>query len=294
MRTARRSAARRTLPIEARLGVVNQMLYKEDSRKAFVKASKVMLCAMLLSLAVGPVGTAQKKRTGKTPPSRTRPAAEPRASARIIGTPVVLVTKNGDRIAGTLLDITSYSVKVRSENLDSFQALDTLASITFGTGTPPPTRNPSAGGPISPQFSRDAEGVIGVFNTIVTDTRSGIEYSEYGRQLTELRRACERFIARYSASENGSETRIVANLAGALADFTWARTIWTLGFGRSSVGSVAEADSPAISDVIALYPDLKTTASNGNTLSVDKLVGGLWRRAGEKVDRARSMVAQGR
>src|SRR5688572_726959 len=106
------------------------MLYKEDSKMAFVKSYKVILCAMLLSLALEPVVPAQK-RTNKTPP-RAR-AAEPRASARIIGTPIVLVTKNGDRIAGTLLDITPYSVKVRSENLESFQALDTLASITFGT-----------------------------------------------------------------------------------------------------------------------------------------------------------------
>ncbi|HYP25813.1 MAG TPA: hypothetical protein VE262_03755 [Blastocatellia bacterium] len=268
------------------------MLYKEDSRRPPVRAVKVVLCALLLSLTLGTVESAQRK-PRKTQPSRTRPAAEPRPAARIIGSPVVLVTKNGDRIAGTLLDITAYSVKIRSENLDSFQALDTLASITFGAGAPP-AKNPSAGGPVSAQFSRDAEGLIGTFMTVVNDTRSGIEYSDYGRQLSDLRRASERFIARYSASENGSEARVVANLAGALTDFTWARTIWTLGFGRSSVGSVSEGDSTAISDAITLYPDLKAAAAAGNSLSVDKLVGGLWRRAGEKVERARSMIGQGR
>jgi hypothetical protein len=235
-----------------------------------------------------------QKRPRKTPPPRARTAAEPRPTARMIGTPIVLVTRNGDRIQGTLLDITAFSVKIRSENLESYQALDALTSISFGNNAAPPARNQAGGGPISAQFSRDAEGVIRTFTTVVNDTRSGIEYSEYGRQLTELRRASERFIARYSTSENGSEARIVANLAGALTDFTWARTVWTLGFGRGSVGSVSESDSPAISDAIALYPDLRTSAANGSTLAVDKLVSGLWRRAGEKVDRARSMIEQGR
>ncbi|HKG21360.1 MAG TPA: hypothetical protein VKC34_05630 [Blastocatellia bacterium] len=269
------------------------MMYKVDARLLPVSALIAISCALLLSITPCQAEGAQK-RPRKTSPARTRPAPEPRAAARMIGSPVVLVTRNGDRVQGTLLDITAFSVKVRSENLDSFHALDTLASINFGTSVAPPARNQSGGGPVSAQFSRDAEGVIGTFTTIVNDTRSGIEYSEYGRQLVELRRASERFIARYSTSENGSEAHIVANLAGALTDFTWARTVWTLGFGRASVGSVRESDSPAISDAISLYPDLRTSAANGGTLAVDKLVSGLWRRAGEKVDRARSMIDKGR
>jgi hypothetical protein len=266
------------------------MLHKGYSSRTFVRG---ILGIMLLSLAFDMAEGAQKNR--KKPVSRTKAAAAvPRATSRIIGTPVVLVTKNGDKIAGTLLDITPFSVKIRADNLDSFQTLDTLASITFGPNVANTGRAPSGSGPVSPEFSRDAEGVIAGFLRVVADTRSGIGYAEYGGQLTELRRSAERFIARYSGSESGSEARIVANLAGALTDFTWARTVWTLGFSRTGQGTVSESDSPAISDAINLYPDLGKSAANGTKLSVDKLVGGLWRRAGEKVDRARSMMGQGR
>jgi len=248
---------------------------------------------MVLSLAFDVARGAQKNRKKPAPRARTA-AAEPRNTSRMIGSPIVIVTKNGDKIAGTLLDINTFSVKIRADNLESFQALDTLASITFGPNVAPAGRGPVAGGPVSPEFSRDAEGVIASLLKVVADTRSGIGYAEYGGQLTALRRSTDRFIARHSASENVSEARIVANIAGALTDFTWARTVWTLGFSRTGEGTVSESDSPAISDAIGLYPDLGKSAANGSKLSVDKLVGGLWRRAGEKVDRARSMMEQGR
>lgn len=266
------------------------MLHKGYSSRTLIRG---ILAIMVLSLAFDMAEGAQKSR--KRPASRTRPAtAEPRTTSRVIGTPVVLVTKNGDKIAGTLLDITPFSVKIRADNLESFQALDTLASITFGPSVANTGRAPSGGGPVSADFSRDAESVIAGFVRVVSDTRSGIGYAEYGGQLTELRRLAERFIARYSGSENGSEARIVATLAGALTDFTWARTVWTLGFSRTGQGTVSESDSPAISDAIGLYPDLGKSAASGSKLAVDKLVGGLWQRAGEKVDRARSMMGQAR
>jgi hypothetical protein len=112
--------------------------------------------------------------------------------------------------------------------------------------------------------------------------------------LTELRRPAERFIDKNSISENQSEARVVALLAGALTDYNWARTIWTLKFGRSGDGSVFDTDSPAISDAVALYPDIRAAAASGNKFSVDRLVSGIWKKAEEKIERARSALQPGR
>jgi hypothetical protein len=55
-------------------------------------------------------------------------------------------------------------------------------------------------------------------------------------------------------------------------------------------GTVGEADNPVMTDTLALYPDLRTATANGNRFSADKLIGSLWKRASDKVERARSMM----
>lgn len=250
---------------------------------------KKSLSLIILTLLFAHTAEAQKR---KRPPAR-RPAAReaPKpVGARIIGTTVTVITKNDDRITGTLLDLTAYSVKLRADNLESVHALDTLASISFGSAAGQGPRHASSSQTPQPNFVKDAQGVLNLFQSITNKTRTGTDYLDYGGQLTELRREAERFVSRHSASENAAETRLVSLLSSALTDFTWARTIWTFKFSRTGTGLVAESDSPVIADALEIYPELRQSAASQDRFVVDRLVAGLWKRAGEKVDRARLLV----
>jgi hypothetical protein len=75
-----------------------------------------------------------------------------------------------------------------------------------------------------------------------------------------------------------------------LIDYTWARAIWTLRLNRSGDTTAFDTDTPALADALALYPDLRTLAAVGNKFSVDKVVSNLWKKAAEKIDRARALT----
>jgi hypothetical protein len=216
------------------------------------------------------------------------------AKPRIIGSTILIITRNGDRITGEVLDLTAYSVRVRADNLESTIALDTIASLSFSGAAPPAARIDQPIGPVRAEFAGDAEAALGFFQTMSSSLKPGIDYTEYGRQLSELRRAGERLIARYGSTDNPAEARVVSLMAGALTDYTWARAIWTLKFGRSSDGTISETDSPVVADAVALYPDLKALAAAGNRLSAEKLLSGIWRKASEKQDRARTLISPSR
>jgi hypothetical protein len=132
--------------------------------------------------------------------------------------------------------------------------------------------------------------VIGAFQNIANQLQQGTEFNEYGRLLTDLRRRGDQFINRYGASENVTEARVVALLSAALTDYTWARTIWTLRLNRSGDTTAFDTDTPALADALALYPDLRASAAVGNKFSVDKVVSGLWKKAADKIDRARALT----
>src|SRR6185295_7380040 len=100
---------------------------------------------------------------------------------------------------------------------------------------------------------------VGAFQVMMASAKPGADYTDYGRQLSDLRPQAERFIARYGTSENAKESRVVGLLAGALTDYSWARTVWTLKLGRQSDGTVSEGDSSVISDLLMLYPDLRSS-----------------------------------
>ena len=250
-----------------------------------MKALTTLLIALLFVISASAAQTRKKPR----PRAPRETTATPQAGPRIIGSQVTLVTKNGDKITGVILDLTAYSVRIRANNLESIIAIDTLASMTFGTASPPTQR---AEQPlVRPEFSRDSTAVLASIQTMVTQTNAGTDYTDYGRQLSELRRSVEQFIGGYSSSENSLETRVVALVAGALTDYNWARTVWNLKLGRTSDGSVNEAE---VSDLLALYPDLRASAANGSKLSGDKMIASLWRKAAQKSDRARTLIAQPR
>jgi len=251
---------------------------------------KAIGALLILSLLTAAPASAQKR---KKPVARSHAAAQPPESSkpRIIGSTVVIITKNGDRITGELLDLTAYSVRIKADNLESSIALDTIASLSFNGTSPSGERDSQPLEPVRADFARDADLPFGFFQTLSSSLKPGVDYTEYGRQLTELRRAAERFLSKYSSTDNASEARVVSLLAGALTDYTWARAVWTLKFGRSSDGTIGDSESPAVTDTLALYPDLRAPAAAGNKLSVEKLIAGLWRKASEKTDLARKLIA---
>lgn len=247
--------------------------------------------ALLIVLCFTAVPASSQKR--KKPTSRSHAAAQPADSSkpRMIGSTVVIMTKNGDRITGELLDLTAYSVRIKADNLESSIALDTVASLSFTGSAAPNEGSARPIGPVRPEFARDPDLPLGFFQTLVLSLKPGVDYTEYGRQLTELRRATERFLSKYSSTDNPAESRVVSLLAGALTDYTWARAVWTLKFGRSSDGTISDNESPVVTDTLALYPDLRGPAAAGARLSAEKLIAGLWRKASEKTDLARKLAA---
>jgi hypothetical protein len=253
------------------------------------KTGAVILITLLMSAAA--VGQKRKKPRAT---ARTRPAAHADSSAnapRMVGSQVVIVTKNDDRIVGTLIDLTAYSIRIKADNLESTISLDRIASLSFGDGdhTSQPAQSSA---PISGDFARSVGPVLKAFQHIADQLRQGTEFNEYGRLLTDLRRTGEQFIDRFGASENAGEARVVALLSAALTDYTWARTIWTLRLNRSGDTTAFDTDTPAMADALALYPDLRAAAAVGNKFSVDKIVSGLWKKAADKTDHARTLAGE--
>lgn len=248
------------------------------------------IVALLTVLCLTAIPAIAQKR--KKPAPRSHATAQPSDSSkpRMIGSTVVIITKNGDRITGELLDLTAYSVRIKADNLESSIALDTVASLSFTGAALPNERSDRPIGPVRPEFARDAELPLGFFQTLASSLKPGVDYTEYGRQLTELRRATERFLSKYSSTDNPAESRVVSLLGGALTDYTWARAVWTLKFGRSSDGTISDNESPIVTDTLALYPDLRGPAAAGAKLSAEKLIAGLWRKASEKTDLAKKLI----
>ena len=258
-----------------------------------VSMKPIILSLIVFSLFSAAEGQKKKPAPPRKKPVAQKPSPSPGTStSRVVGTKVFIETRNGDRLSGELVDLSSYSIRLRSDRLESTIALDTIAQLSFGApvaSAPRVDQSPARG-----DFLRDAEVMLSQFTALASVLKSGSDYTEYGRQLGDLRRSAERFITRYSSGDNPTEARVLALLTGALTDYTWARTIWTLKFGRASDGTVNESDSPLLADALALYPELRGASASASKLSVDKLVGGLWRKAAEKVDRARSLMSQTR
>lgn len=252
------------------------------------QATALMIIAFLLT------STAEaQKRKKPTPPTRPRTVAKdpPKAaSPRIIGTTVVVTTKNGDQIKGELLDLSAYSVKIRADRLESTLALEALSAISFDSTAVPVSMKSAGDGKsaTSPdEFARDARTVLGALDAM---TAGNMDYTEFGRALSELRNKVEYFVQKYSVTENLTEARVVALAGGAMTDYAWSRTVWTLKLGRSSNDTVEESDSPVLGDALALYPELHSAGTGGTKYAADKLIAGLWKRAIEKANKARELL----
>ena len=95
---------------------------------------KSIIAILILSVCAGTAAEAQKRKKKPARPRATnsQPAPPTTTKPRILGSTVSIVTRNGDRITGELLDLTAYSVRFRADNLESTLALDTIASLSFG------------------------------------------------------------------------------------------------------------------------------------------------------------------
>jgi hypothetical protein len=247
---------------------------------------KIIAAALIVLLAMASHDAAQKRRSRPKPVPKRAAKPEETPPPRIIGTNVVLTTKNGDKVSGSLQALTAYSARVKSSGLESTVALETVSLISFG-GPAASAAPPQPATRKHPDFSRDAAAAAVALGEMSALTKSGTNYTDYGQQLTELRRKTERYVSKYASSDDAAESRAAALIAGSLADYTWARTIWALKLGYSTHADVDESDAPAVGDTIAIYPELRTSAASGTKFSADKLVSGLWKHAEEKIERVR-------
>lgn len=252
--------------------------------------SLIALISISLFVASAEAQT-RKKNPPKPRPQATRKPAPSVAAPRIIGSQVVLLTKNGDEISGVLLDLSAYSVRIKDDNLESTIALDTLASISFGTSSLAREEQPA---PMSADFLKEAQAVLTAFQALAGNVKGPTDYTDFDHNLRDVRPTGEQFTSRYAVSENKTESHVAALVAASLSDYSWARAIWTMKFGRSGDGTVSDTDSPAITQALNLYTDLRAAAAKGNRYSVDLIVAGLWKKAEEKIDRARSLLSPAR
>jgi len=225
-------------------------------------------------------------KSGNPQTHKTAPAPAP-----IIGAQVTVTTKAGEQIAGQVLEIGGYSVRVKQGDLESKVPLESIAVMRFGDAPEPaPAPAPAARG-VGADFARDAQSVIASCQAMDAATQSGTEYSDYGRRLVDLRRGIERFVGKYAGSEDVTESRLAALFSAALDDYTWGRTIWTLRLGQGPGATLAASDSPAVEDALELYPDLAQLGPR-TKLPADKLVAGLWKQASLKVGRCRRILGE--
>jgi hypothetical protein len=245
----------------------------------------IALIAFLLVLTS--IGEGQKRKparnTGSTSTGKSNPATTP----PIVGAQITIATKSGEQITGQVLEFSPYTVRVKQGDLESAVPLETVAQMKFGDAPAAATGPPSSGH--SPDFGSDSASVMALFQAMDSATQSGTEYSDYGGRLAQMRRATERFVSKYAASEDKTESKVAALFSAALDDYSWARTIWTLRLGQGSAATIGAADSPAVADAIELYPDLAKLGSQ-NKLPADNLIAGLWKQASVKVAACRRLL----
>src|ERR1051325_2010746 len=119
--------------------------------------SRKFLLIVLLCLLAGSVAGAQKN---KKPPAKSPAKAAPKATpsgapttAPILGSSVTILTKGGDKLTGDLVDLSAFSVRIRSNNLESAVPFESIAAISFGSVNSPESKTSLQ--PASEIFARD-------------------------------------------------------------------------------------------------------------------------------------------
>ena len=244
---------------------------------------------LFLLVALSSTGFSQKRRKAPAAAKAGAVKSEPaKPVAPTVGSTIDMVTKNGDKLSGQLVDLTAFSVRFKSNNLESTLPLESIASLSFAGARAINDKPEDSYTPVGESFRRDVTAVFESFQRMATETKSGSSYTDYDRQLVQLRRISERFLQKFSATENPTEARALSHFSGALLDYNAARTIWTLKIGTN--GTLAESDSPVVADALAIYPETRDSAASGNRFSADKLIGNLWKKASEKVNLVQAMI----
>jgi len=248
----------------------------------------IALTALILCLLTSVTASQKRKplRRTRSAPSRPRKAAA--APPAILGAQVMIATKTGEQITGQVLEVSPYGIRVKQDSLESTVPLESISLMRFGDA-PAAAAAPVPASGHSPDFGREVESVMALFQAMDSATQSGTEYSDYGRRLIELRRATERFVGKYAGSDDQTETKMAALYAATADDYSRARTIWTQRLGQGPGATLSVSDSPAVADAVELYPELGQLGSRSK-LPADKLVAGLWKQASLKIIRGRKIL----
>src|SRR5437868_15271898 len=100
-----------------------------------------MIKALILILFTGiissnvPAQSRKKHPTQKPGAKKTTPAEKPETPP-VIGSNVSILTRNGDRVGGTLLELTASSIRLKWDDLESWSSLAPVAPWAFGEATP--------------------------------------------------------------------------------------------------------------------------------------------------------------
>jgi len=255
---------------------------------------KSILILVMFSLCLPAAAQAQKRKRAPSRPKSTAKKSDSDAGAppTVAGSPVIVLSRDGNKISGQLVALDALAIKVKTADQESSIPLTTVSWLSFGESALEPAQQAAASR--HPDFAKDLANVLSGFQGMLGEAKTAPDYTEYGGQLVELRRRAERFINKYGQTDDTVEARAVAEVASALTDYTWARTIWALKLGRTGDVTVGRSESPTVADAVALYPEVRTAAASGDKFSVEKLIIGLWTQAGVKVERLRALTGQPR
>jgi len=259
--------------------------------KSILMFVTLSLCLTTLAGAQRRKGSSSRSQASSKKPSAKKPAADAPATPTIAGSSVTIVTKDGTKITGEVVDMSVSAVRVKAADQESSLPMTAVSSLSFGQASTGEDAHPT-GSSGHPDFQKDAGTVMSGFHAMLGQAKTAPDYTEYGGALVELRRRAELFIGKYGNTEDPVEARVVAGIASAVTDYTWARAIWALKLGHAGDVTVNRSDSPAVADTVGLYPEVRSAAASGDRFSVEKLIVGLWTQAGNKVERLRSLIGQ--
>src|SRR5215510_3650073 len=125
---------------------------------------KQITALAILFLCLVSTSVSQRRKSTHRP---TQPAPAPHKAAPapppIVGAPVSIATKNGEQIAGQVLEVSPYKVRVKQGELESTVPLESIASMVFGEAPPPVVAAPPPSAGHNPDFSSDATSLMALF-----------------------------------------------------------------------------------------------------------------------------------
>src|SRR5215468_7381405 len=101
---------------------------------------KSILILLMFSLCATPAAAAQKRK--RTPPrSKTmakKSESDAAAAPTVAGSPVTVLTKDGNKVSGQVIALDASAIKVKSADQESSIPLTTVSSLSFGESASEP------------------------------------------------------------------------------------------------------------------------------------------------------------